>query len=258
MLKRLGRLLAGEDFLLLPEFSLPDTAGIKATFNDQELTASVKESNLREWIQGLALVRDNIRSFQMIGNLRKIYGAAADKRNLKILQLPHLPGGGNHWIGGRFPEGFEPPAGATSLAFEFSAGFTEDEKISGILVDEWREKIPLPEITGGIAIHYNQANSEAPQCMLLAVSPTQKGAWDWENLAGSVIETMKMAKKRAVDTEILQTSWVSQFLPALVTPVDDRNNTPNLNFGVAGPGLKIPPVFRPDIVGGGGGVIARF
>jgi hypothetical protein len=256
MLAKIAKQFGGEDFIVLPKFSLPDAVSIKATFNDKTLASSIGEFGLEEWVQSLAMVRDSIRRYQVVNNLRAVFNSAAKDRHFKILQLPFVPGANNHWIGAKFPEGFQPPPQATSMAYEFSANFNVTQIISGIMIDDWREKVPLPELTAGISINYDQSNSEPPQCLLLVVTPEIKGAWEWQSVVSSVLETMTLAKKRAVDSEIIQTSWLSQFLPALVTPLDAENNTPNLDFRWAGPAIK--PILHGDIGGDiGGGVFMR-
>ncbi len=236
-----ARVFAGEDFLVLPAFHVPKPAEIKATLANKALTTGLKEFETEEWLQGLSMVHENVRNYQLLFNLREVCNAPATARRLRILQLPFVAGAANAWVGGIFPPGFTPPPAATSMAFEFSANFVPAQLIAGIVIDDWREKIPLPAVTAGAAIHYNEADSEAPQCLLLAVAPEQKGAWDWNMLLNTVLETMTMAKKRAVDTEILQTTWLNQFLPAVINPIDAKNNTPNNDFKWCGPAIKTLP-----------------
>ncbi|MEP7106535.1 MAG: hypothetical protein ABI760_01110 [Ferruginibacter sp.] len=259
-LSNLARLFGGEDFIVLPRFRLPDTGSITASYNDESLSASIGEFGLEEWIQGLAMVRGNIQKYQLVNNLRIIFDTPANGRITKILQLPFVAGTNNQWIGTGFKAGFEPPPQVTSMAYEFSSAFSDSQPVSGILLDDWREKVPLPELTAGVSIKYDQSNAEAPQCLLLLVAPELKGAWDWQSIVDGVSETIELAKKRAVDGELIQTTWLSQFLPAIVTPVDGKNNTPNLDFKVAGPFIK---PFLPDITGGGintggGGIFTTF
>ncbi|MEO7983166.1 MAG: hypothetical protein ABI688_03685, partial [Bacteroidota bacterium] len=241
MLSKLAKHFTGEDFLVLPAFRLPDPAGIQATFADPTLSASIGEFGLEEWLQGLSLVRENIQRCQVLNNFRTIFDAPAHSRNFKVLQLPFLPGTNNHWVGAQFPAGYKPPPQVISMAYEFSAAFNPTDSVSGILIDDWNEKVPQAALTAGVSINYDQSNAEAPQCLLLLTAPEIKGSWEWQSVVDSILETMTLAKKRAVDSEIIQSTWLSQFLPAMVAPIDAKNNTPNLDFRMAG------PIIKPDL-----------
>lgn len=253
-LTALARRFAGENFLTLPLFALPEKNAIAGTYNDASLAASIGEFGMEEWVQSLSMVRENVRKYQMLNNLRAVYQTPSANRKLQALQLPFKAGAASHWIGVAFPQNFEPSSQVTSMVYEFSAALNVNERISGLLLDDWREKVPLENMQAGISIKYNQSNAEAPQCMLLMVAPELKGAWDWPSIVDGVLSTMTLARKRAVDGELIQGTWLSQFLPAIVTPIDSKNNTPTLDFRMAGPIIK--PVVT-DVGGGttGGGVL---
>lgn len=240
----------GEQFMVLPLFDVFNKAEVDACIADKGLMNNLNEFAVEEWMQGLSMVREQVRSMQTIGNLRNILQATAGERSAQIIQLPYLPGQKNRWIGQEFPDDFEPSPMATSMVFEFSDGTDLSAPIAGLLVDEWKEKLPVKQVSAAVSIKYNQANSEAAQCMLLLASPEQKGNWDFDYVLKAVSETMLMAKKRAIDTETIQTTWMSQFLPAIVTPFDTDNNTPGMDFRVGGPPIIDRPI--PDRPGGGG------
>jgi hypothetical protein len=239
----------GEDFMVLPLFSIVNKPEIEASISDKDLMNSLNDFAFEEWMQGLSVVREKQRHTQTIGNLRRILKVAASDRVTQIIQLPYVPGQANRWIGQAFPEGYSPPPMATSMAFEFSDVPNVSKPMAGLLTDEWKEKLPEKDVNAAISIKYNQANSEAPQSMLLITPPEQNGAWDMEDVLNAVTETMTMAKKRAIDTEIIQSTWMSQFLPALVAPYDTANNIPAMDFRVGGPSI----IVRPDIPRPGGG-----
>lgn len=240
--------ICGEQFLVLPLFAVANKPELEAAIADKSLMNGLDEFAIEEWIQGLAMVHEKMRYTQTVGNLRRIVQAPAGEKSMQIIQLPYLPGQTNRWIGSNFPAGYTPPPMATSMVFEFSGDANVSGLIAGMLTDEWKEKVPIKDVSAAVSIKYNQANTEAPQCMLLVASPEQKGAWDMDYILKAVTETMNMAKKRAIDTEIIQTTWMSQFLPALVTPYDTGNNTPSMDFRVGGP----PIIVRPDLPGNGG------
>ena len=88
---------------------------------------------------------------------------------------------------------------------------------AGLLIDEWNEVIPNRIETTGIAVHYNQPNTEPPQCVLLAVSPNVNGTWDWDDLVDTVIDTFDRAKRRAVEPDFLRPTAYWQLLPAVLS-----------------------------------------
>ena len=45
---------------------------------------------------------------------------------------------------------------------------------NGLLLDEWVEEIPGKEELTGISFQYNQPDSQPPQSLLLAISPTKE------------------------------------------------------------------------------------
>ena len=85
------------------------------------------------------------------------------------------------------------------------------------MVDEWNEVIPNRIETTGVAVHYDQPNTEPPQCVLLAVSPTITGRWEWDDLVETLIDTFDRAGRRAVEPDFLRTTPYAQLLPAVLS-----------------------------------------
>jgi hypothetical protein len=77
--------------------------------------------------------------------------------------------------------------------------------------------IPNRFETTGIAAHYDQPNTEPPQCVLVAVSPTIKGRWEWNDLVDTLIDTFDRGKRRAVEPDFLRTTPYAQLLPAVLS-----------------------------------------
>jgi hypothetical protein len=92
-----------------------------------------------------------------------------------------------------------------------------DDVQAGLLIDEWSEVIPNRFETTGIAAHFDQPNTEPPQCVLLAVSPTFKGHWTWDDLVATLDDTLDRAKRRAVEPDFLRTTPYAQLLPAVLS-----------------------------------------
>ena len=66
-----------------------------------------------------------------------------------------------------------------------------------------------------------------PQSLLLAVTPKITGKWDWDDLIYTMIDTLDLAKNRAVEPDHLENSVFGQVLPAVISEV-------------------VPPQLRPD------------
>jgi hypothetical protein len=53
--------------------------------------------------------------------------------------------------------------------------------------------------------------------VLVAVSPTIKGHWAWDDLVETLIDTFNRAKRRAVEPDFLRTTPYAQVLPAVLS-----------------------------------------
>ena len=93
------------------------------------------------------------------------------------------------------------------------------QKQVGIALDEWMEIIPNKMETTGITLNYNQPNAVPPQSLLLAVSPVLTGTWDWEDLVHTLLDTLEMAKNRAVEPDHIDQSALSHILPGVLSEV---------------------------------------
>ena len=81
-----------------------------------------------------------------------------------------------------------------------------------MLIDDWTEDIPTARETTGIAFRYNQPNAMPPQALLLTVTPNETGSWDWDDLVGTLNDTLRRAKRRAVEPDQLETrtpAWIT-------------------------------------------------
>ena len=115
------------------------------------------------------------------------------------------------------PDAFVPAGDFLSIVRQLPEGYSAAPPQAGLLIDEWNEVIPNRIETTGIAIHYNQPNTEPPQCVLLAVSPVIKGRWEWDNLVDTLADTFDRAKRRAVEPDFLWATPYAQLLPAVLS-----------------------------------------
>jgi hypothetical protein len=186
---------------------------------------------LTEWIQGVAQVRPAIQAYQSIRQLREALGLASEHPLPAVAQLPFHPGKENRWVGIAFPRGYEPDSDVLSLLLDLPSAYRTDTLQAGLLIDQWKEVIPDREVEAGIALQHNQPNTEAPQTVLLAVSPRQAGHWAWDDLMNTVKDTLALAKMRLVTPEIIEKhSPLSHLLPAVLPAVIDTDRGPSLDL----------------------------
>lgn len=230
----------GPAFNLIPVFALKNGSEVKTAvkFRDSPANGLTRHHKnnphlIDEWMQGVSCVRAKISTLQTI----KLFGEAFKRHTitLKPMQLPFRDT--DHWVAMEYPEMktedrddpkvFVPQGDFLSIVQTLpNSGFKPDPPEtelfppqSGLLVDEWTEVIPGMHETTGIAIHYNQPNSEPPQALLLAVTPEITGAWTWDKLVGILHDTLDRAKRRAVEPDQLGSTAYAHLLPAVVLPV---------------------------------------
>ncbi len=233
-LSEIAKDIFGRNFRVFPEFNLHNTSDYTLSFNSTVLLSGVGDYAIDEWMHGASRVRPQM------GNYRKLMLLAETVTNRSdalvdaehhVVQLPLDLTGNDRWLGLEVPADYEYPGDPVSVVMELPSGYTTTQLHAGLLVDEWVEEIPMEKVTTGIAMHYDQPNNEAPQSILLAVTPEIKGNWTWNDLMDTLNETMEMAKKRAVEPDMIQKTFLSQVLPALMAPVTGSSASPSLDFG---------------------------
>jgi hypothetical protein len=246
LLQEAAALLLGEAFRLTPTFRFRNGAELAAArafasdaqpdagllrFTQSRLAAEAESSSIAdwrrlavdEWLQGIAAVRAPSRLLDELHTQATMFDR--EPPALEPLQLPFDQKA--HWIALEFPEVpiealdqpevFVPRGEFLSIVRELPAGHDANESQAGMLIDEWSEVIPNRFETTGIAAHFDQPNTEPPQCVLVAVSPTFKGHWEWNDLVDTLIDTFDRAKRRAVEPDFLRTTPYAQLLPAVLS-----------------------------------------
>lgn len=243
--QRAAALILGDAFRIVPTFTFRNRPELEAAgafasapapqslmrFTQERLASAAAGSHIQdwrslavdEWLEGVAAVR---KQSALIGQVQT-YLEAFDGQSMVFqpLQLPFDEKA--HWIALEFPEVsaeklddpdvFVPAGDFLSMVRHVPEGHSAAGAQAGLLVDEWNEVIPNRVETTGIAVHYNQPNTEPPQCVLLAVSPTIKGRWEWDDLVETLIDTFDRAKRRGVEPDFLRTTPYAQLLPAVLS-----------------------------------------
>ena len=102
------------------------------------------------------------------------------------------------------------------------------KELTGLLIDEWVEVVPNAKETTGIALQYDQPNSAPPQTILVAVPPDVESPWTVWSLQQVLLETLDLARIRAVDASTLDE--VGHYLPALYFAYNTLGDTVSTDF----------------------------
>jgi hypothetical protein len=124
--------------------------------------------------------------------------------------------------------GTELPPGKLSLAVQSMTPINTRLRLSGLLIDEWVEVVPSKSETTALTFQFDPPNSFAPQNVLIAVPPVPGQDWTTESLRSVLMETLDLAKLRAVDIGLLGAA--AQFLPALHVPFNNADDAVSTHF----------------------------
>jgi glucan-binding YG repeat protein len=218
-----AKALLGDDFQIIPEFTVSAAQGAEWANAINESTSGNLFTYLTttlnvdfpvdEWFYAAARVREPLRYWESALMLAAAFGLTLP--SLTPIQLPFSAG--EPWRALQFPG---PPAITSDRLLYtciYSQPFDPGVNQCGIMVDEWTEVIPAATRDTGITFNYARPDNEPPQSMLLVVSASNTGSWQWADLVGALNETLDLAKKRAVEPAFLDPTMYSRFLPATVT-----------------------------------------
>lgn len=225
LLQQAAKLFLGEDFQLIPRFTLPasatdelanawqhSTSGALTKFlRDPKPAGMGRDFPLDDWLHGAARVREKMKQWETVLLLDEAFpGAQAPE--LTPLQLPY--GSNEPWLALEIPAGYKIDSDRLLYTAHFADPFEKTKPICGLLVDEWTEVIPGTEETTGIAFHFDRPNAEPPQAWLVALPAVRDGVWSWEDLLGAVNHALDAAKLRAIEPAHVDQTAYSWFLPA--------------------------------------------
>jgi hypothetical protein len=201
-----GKIILGDYFKIVPLFKLFNGSSLKTSLENANKIAGPLE--IEEWLQSISRVRPAMQHLNHFATLSELY--SQNPIAFEAVQLPFKIN--EKWIGLPFEDKLSEQEYLAILFNKIPKNTSQLQ--SGLLLDDWTEFIPASKETMGITFHYNRPNAVAPQTLLLAVSPTLKGAWNWEDLVKIVNETLDRAKMRAVEPDkIMQTDFAT-ILPA--------------------------------------------
>jgi hypothetical protein len=229
--RRAAQDLLGSGFPLLPVLAPANGDGasddmFSAALGSPVLSAGEVASRVRPWLLRVASVRPAVARWTQTLLYRDALGRGP---TLRVAQVPL--GGSPSWLGAALAPDQMPVGPVADVIAETPdpAGTYVNTRLSGFVVDTWVDTIPRrrvlattvtpdgvapapePIATTGIAVNANAPNNEAPQAILLALSPDRQ-RWDSDRLVAVLHETMDLMRLRGVTLETLP--WVGRLLPA--------------------------------------------
>jgi len=223
---RMGAIF-GSSFVVVPRLSCPPAAA-------QELSSAIAASPQtfggdalagNGWLARYARVRDPLARFDVCLRGAEIL-ATGERASLAVAQLPLVTG--ERWIGLPLAANTPMPAGKLSLMVQLGPALDTTKPIAGLWIDEWTEIVPKTEETTALAFQFNPPDACAPQCALLAVPPVPGAAWTVGTLYRVLVETLDLAKLRAVDAEAL--ADIAQYLPGLFLAFNAKDDAVSTDF----------------------------
>jgi len=203
LIGQIRRILNNNSFLVLAPFTNP-------TDFLASLSSSVNiNRKVLKWIEKAAYVRPRLKLFDDIVTYNQIFESAYFSfycDETKFMKNAET-----------LANSLDKNLTSTVLILSTKTGEPESfpsdpsKKLVGLVIDEWTDKIVSKTQDTAISFHYDGPSSEAPQSLLLAVSPNDSHSWNQNTLRTVLQDTLMLAKLRAIDYRSLKE--LRQFLP---------------------------------------------
>jgi hypothetical protein len=177
------------------------------------------------WWARHARVREPVAALAACMRNGDVFGVA-ERLSLRVAQLPYVAE--ERWVGLPLVAGAEPLHDKLSLVIQSTPALATAQPLCGLWVDEWVEVTPSALETTAVAFQYDPPNAMAPQCALLAVPPVPGQDWTVESLRRVLLETLDLAKLRAIDPSLLGS--VAQYLPASYVALNAAGDAVSTNL----------------------------
>lgn len=219
------RAVFGKAFVVLPRFTTANAAEVEKALADSTKVQDGDPLASTTWFQRMAHVRDGVARLNTTLNYSEAL-KTGEKLKLAIAQLPY--DADDRWVGLPFKAGQSLPGGKLALVVQSTAAVDVRQPLAGLLIDEWVEVVPSATETTGIALQYDQPNAAPPQTILVAVPPEIESPWTVWSLQQVLLETLDLARIRAVDPDALDE--VGHYLPALYFAFNTAGDTVSTDF----------------------------
>jgi hypothetical protein len=219
------RAVFGEAFVVLPQFSLGDTSELEKALADSDQIQDDEPMAVVTWFQRASRVREGVARLADSLRYAEVLETGAGL-NLSIAQLPYQQN--DHWVGLPAKSGNDLSLSRFSLIVQSAPAIDIKQPLTGLLIDEWVELVPGTSETTGLVFQYDQPDAAPPQSILLAVPPDLDQPWNLWSLQQVLLETLDLARLRAVDLDAL--SELGHYLPALYFAVNTDRDTVSTDF----------------------------
>jgi len=234
--------ILGDDFRFIPRFSLASDVGEEWRNALSAVADGSSFKHLREkleidfpvdeWLYGVARIRQQLTNWERIVVCCEAFAGTAPE--LIPAQFPYRKN--EPWLALEYPPMFRSEGDRLLYTASYATPFDPTREQAGLLLDEWTEVIPSPDPgtpdpknpdelsktrlktthETGLSFHYDRPNNEAPQTILLVVPATWDGTWKWNEVVAALESALELAKKRAVEPDLINRTQLAQFLPASV------------------------------------------
>ncbi|HEX2309925.1 MAG TPA: hypothetical protein VHH91_04350, partial [Vicinamibacterales bacterium] len=224
LLERL-RAVFGASFVAMPLFTCGNAAELAGALGGSARVQGGDALAVYTWFTRTERVRDAVARFAAPLRGAEVLNIG-ERLNLRVAQLPFEAT--DRWVGLPTEPGKTVPPGKVSLVVQSSGTVDPAQPLAGLVIDEWVEIVPSPTETTAITFQFNPPDACAPQAVLLAVPPVPGAPWTVADLHRVLIETLDMAKLRAVDSEAL--GELAQYLPALFFAFNANDDAVSTDF----------------------------
>ncbi len=227
-----GRAALGSTIRLLPRFTPTDRAALDRAIAGSPTLMGGDAYAADDFLLDAARVRRplaRLTSVLTTGKAMRADPAALAAADFAAVQLPAVTG--DRWVGLPLAPGAEPVDGRLSMLLHAPDLGGTGDPVAGLLVDEWVEVIPLPDVATGLAFHAAAPVAAAPQAVLLAVPPDAQPRWSLDALEAVLLETLDLARLRLVDLDALGDAGA--LAPAAWFAFNTKGDTVSTDFTAA-------------------------
>jgi hypothetical protein len=219
------RTVFGSSFVAMPLFTYDNAEELGDALAANAQLQGGDPLHVYTWFTRASRVREPLARWSAPLTGAEVLGTGESLR-LQVAQLPF--DAADRWVGLPPEQGKDVQAGKLSLVVHAATPLEVDRPMCGLLVDEWVEVVPSAKETTAIAFQSNPPDACAPQSVLLAVPPVPDQAWTVASLHRVLVETLDLAKLRAVDAEAL--GEIGHYMPALFLAFNTNDEVVSSDF----------------------------